>query len=38
MAELGYNSSQMAKLLFQANTADFERDFLDSDRLRLVVG
>jgi Zn-dependent peptidase ImmA (M78 family)/transcriptional regulator with XRE-family HTH domain len=34
--ELGYSTAQMAKLLFYAKPSDFERDFLEIGRMRLV--
>jgi len=38
MTQLGYTNSQMADLLFYTRATDFERDLLDVERMRLIVG
>jgi Zn-dependent peptidase ImmA (M78 family)/transcriptional regulator with XRE-family HTH domain len=36
--ELGYGVAEMAKMLFYAKPADFEQDFLNIGRMRLIAG
>lgn len=38
MTELGYGTTEMAQMLFYANPSEFEQEFINVGRLRLIAG